>query len=672
VANKKKSSASTADLAKIAEQAKFESGKKFQNLKDFNPAWKASQKSIEILESLTALDLASAVPYIKISQLVNGELVDPPLNAQFSRPPEFGAVIGDRGRFGERPPVSIERLQISTKQNVGYFILQEIELDIVVHRPSVMFDVQSGRFTETDENRWASLITPGKTHIVHYGWKGASRNPLFNGEGFDDDESKDYENNPTVIDSVKSIAMTTYYYTFSLTQNGEIKIKIKGWQNGDYVLRNLLVGENKDTKAETNKDAQSNNEVPIQHFFAKVESRLLKEVLQKRIRDFSRIEKESGKVVTTKKITIEEAINALGIGESISEIAIKFWGYNDVKLVIGGFNDLIPTESAKAYGAKDYKGMGIGEFEVNKDDIIKMIGEVVKNGVQLNVKVFLSNIINFVNNPASWGSGIREINNTKFSTQPPTVLIKVIEQKAKGKQNKDLLIIIFDLKKELIKFNKGDEITEFKGRESTRAKVKEKLKSYNIPFISLGGGTSFIKNAEFEVIMDNDIQRAKIEEASNMLERQQLVSSTSGENKKEVTENFHLLWSSALQGNMTMLGNFALDTFGFIWIDFGVPLWDGVYNIRKRTDTLSAGEFSTMIELYSEASDPLNTRHRKTPGQILKKKRMINIEIDASQAASKKGSNTKQIEAKRDADLKAVDNTSDDEWEQRANRGETA
>ena len=113
---------------------------------------RSSQKTIEQLESLSAVDIAMAIPYLKITRIdpeTRKPSADvPPLNVFLQKPPEFGMAMVGKGRFSERPPASLESFSVATKQNYGHIIEQHVEMKIIAHRPSAVF--------ESDDSMWAS------------------------------------------------------------------------------------------------------------------------------------------------------------------------------------------------------------------------------------------------------------------------------------------------------------------------------------------------------------------------------------------------------------------------------------------------------------------------------------------------------------------------------------
>ena len=79
-----------------------------------------------------------------------------------------------------------------------------------------------------------------------------------------------------------------------------------------------------------------------------------------------------------------------------------------------------------------------------------------------------------------------------------------------------------------------------------------------------------------------------------------------------------LIYSSAIQGDLTMIGNFCFDSFAMVWIDFGVKSWDGTFYVMDYEDMLDRTGFTTRVNIRSTGEDPLNTQGRFS---LIQKKR---------------------------------------------------
>jgi hypothetical protein len=70
------------------------------------------------------------------------------------------------------------------------------------------------------------------------------------------------------------------------------------------------------------------------------------------------------------------------------------------------------------------------------------------------------------------------------------------------------------------------------------------------------------------------------------------------------------MYSSAINGDMTMIGNFVFDVFGMVWLDFGVPIWSGPFTVMEHEDVLDRTGLTTRVTFRADGSDPLGTQGR--------------------------------------------------------------
>jgi hypothetical protein len=130
-----------------------------------------------------------------------------------------------------------------------------------------------------------------------------------------------------------------------------------------------------------------------------------------------------------------------------------------------------------------------------------------------------------------------------------------------------------------------------------------------IPYISLLRGNSYIENCSFGVEQDPQM-------ASLWMSRK--LSDTSGVTRKDITSSTDFaintdkispqqIFSPMINGKITMIGNFVFNVFGLLWLDFGVPQWNGPFNIMSIEDVVEKGKFSTTIDVYAASLNPLSS-----------------------------------------------------------------
>jgi hypothetical protein len=66
-----------------------------------------------------------------------------------------------------------------------------------------------------------------------------------------------------------------------------------------------------------------------------------------------------------------------------------------------------------------------------------------------------------------------------------------------------------------------------------------------------------------------------------------------------------------------MHGNFALQVFGRVWIDFfGSREIGGTFSVMGKTDMIEPGSFKSTFKVQSEGQDPLNTRFQEDEQEL--------------------------------------------------------
>jgi hypothetical protein len=582
----------------------FSSSTTFQTGSDITPAFKASQKTIDLLESISPVDVAMAQPYIKIMpvDLVTGEPVKgaSAINAFFTKPPAFGRSIKQVDSsdsptvMGERPPVSLERMTIKTKQNYGTIMEEHLEFDIVVHRPDAVFD--------SDDSGWATLITPGRPHQLIYGWAGSSKNGLVNGNGFQDPQTN------TFILSRRSLIFTTSFYTFSLKPNGEIKMKIKAYNNGQYMLRNVSVGDipGIDELADELRDRSEDLATPAKLEKDQATMKAIRAQLQGKL-DLKLLGDKVIRKNGTNFITFKTVADIF-VAPTIVKIG-KLWGYNKFVLQFANFNSKSggtkSNKKSKVGASQEYGSKTIGSFLFDIASIKKNLKLLLKKDAKMSMSNFLSIFINLLNNSRWEYKGKGEKTN---DFQKPNIKIKVLEVEAD--KQKALSIVIFDQWAELKKLRSSGKIEP---KDQTREKIRSVVANADVPYITLGKGFSYIRDGSFEAQMDQQISRIKmIKAAQHFKDRGSFVSSSSEALERTGPNPYHEIFASSVQGKITMLGNFAFDTFGLIWLDFRASIWSGPFTVLERTDVLTNADFTTQITVQHEGDDPLNTRKRLT------------------------------------------------------------
>lgn len=545
--------------------------------------------AVDVMESMTPADIAQSVPWIRIWEIGRDgkpKHPDRPMSFQFAEPPAFGA--SSDGAFMERPKVSLQRMSVKTNLSRGTQNYKEIELGIVVHRPDAVF------LEGEDRDNWTSLITPGSIHILEYGWQGSSTNPLINGQGFEDAESG------VVVQSRQSILFSVATYSFGIQTGMEFEINIKGYEAGEHMLRNTKLGSTDFFTAVSKSDKDLDKDIR-----ARVQS--VMETIP------TVVVPKAGKMVKLKDVL--DQLVAPVLLETLRNM-----GYEEVTLLLGDFNSKV-GKSAPNYGDRDMSGLSIGELLIRKDHISQVLSRSLINASAMTVMSFISLILSDINNAAAWTVATRrganesktaegKARNERFG-QLPELRTKTLTFRRRSKSAINLYI--FDTKSDLLK--KFDPDDRFQDAEPSRSAVIKKLRDKNIPVISFLKGLSFIRDASFSVEQDPRMQAILIQRSYYQV-RELYTNRNSTQTDENLPNPKHLIYSSAISGDITMHGNFVFQLFGTLWLDFGVRQWSGPFYVMENEDVLENGAFVSKISVRSAGDDPLNSQGRLSDEQI--------------------------------------------------------
>ncbi len=572
--------------------------------KGANPFAKTSQEPLDILESITPIELANCVPYVRIEKVDKlGVASDSrPLMYDLIQTPRFGAGEDDFGLeddvFMERSLVSLNNLTVEFEQQYGLQIFRQITMEFVVHHPSIVFDRNS-------KVEWRQLLMPGTWFTLEYGWRAdptVVQNPLFNGDGHITESGQ-------VLKPSQLIMLNIDSYTLSTTANGEVKVTVKALENGDLCMRMMRFSDAfessigsgfitpKDTDDQTNVERLRN-----------LISRLTKNPVKGRGEYFLMgdiLDKIVAPMVTS---------------------AGKLWGYDGVDLLLGKFNKDAGPQSERYFG-EPMADSGIENFKIPVTVLLDWLqGSHFAKGRSLFLQQFISQLINYINAEGAWARP-----PVGKSYEQPNVLMK--SETVQTSRGIRLVLIIHDVKTGSHPFGIID---SGQNRIALEKQSKEtqfaKLRSLGVPILEFARAGSLITDSSFNISLDPLLRSQFAEKAySDQKDRVQAQKLPDTESRKGQARNGELIMPiSILEGEIQMHGNFALEIFGRIWIDyFGSKEISGCFSVRGKTDVLEAGTFRSTFKVISEGIDPLNTRRRLTDEELKEK--------DAADARKKTG-----------------------------------
>lgn len=580
------------------------------------------QGAIQLLESITPADMGQAVPYLQMWQIspttglpINGtgpnnSIPAYPLTAWTVAPPSFGSSIDEFAELRERPAVSLESVTIKTVNPMGLMLYRQLDINFIVHRPDVLAaDPVKGRDT------WAALITPGSIMAMEYGWSaniGHVKNPILNGTGVEGSSG----GRKWTVNGQKIIRFAVTNYKFVLLPDQQIKISVSAIEDGDFGIRHTYVVEGAGPKpAPGDGDKLINYDPGSQKSDFTKKAKALTQKLKKELAARAYANKSVGKV-----IRIEDVFDIFFA--SRVEESIKKLGYKSVTFRMGCVNEKCPTPRTKHSPQKPKKGSTpakyIGDFTIPLQDVVDRMTTMIANGTQLTAFNFITPFLRILSDPTIW------TNEENKDVTMPDIQIRFDSIKDDdGRQSATVHVI--DMKTELMRFTKTDydsyqkwckENSTSASNVANRDKIRQICVDKGIPYVEFMKGNSWIKDAQFDVVTDELIQAIFINRYYGQ-DREATVSKTEAELRDKTVDHRKTLYSSAIKGQLTCVGNHGMDVMGMYWVDFGIPFWSGPYRLTERTDQIDASGWWTTIQLIAEGSDPLGTQDR--PKDDLKK-----------------------------------------------------
>lgn len=577
--------------------------KKFVNINDDNsiksgPFNSSSQLAINLLESITPVDKAQAVPYVSIWEInpATGKAMHPnkdgrpvrPLSTTLWETPAFGSSISGV-TFRERPPVSLERISIKTNNPRGIILYRTLDMTFVVHRSDVIFErhVNSDGTHNGDADSWSSLITPGQAFALEYGWSTSDgiKNGILNGEGFADVKAG------VVIKGREQIRFVVTSYDFSFSSDMQIKINVKAYELGESGLRQAQLVD------VTNVD---NSTFPLEPYNMGAEPlKKLVNTIRSRIFTDNNLEKSRIK----KMVSVPFGLLIDIIFVDIIKNAFTNMGLEFKSMFVGSFNLRAGKPLFKYSAGADISNKPIADFSIPLEDVNNIFSDLIDSGKTLTVYNFLEPFLRIFSDPRTWDRK----DDTAERSIPQIITRSVTRKKKDGKM--EVYFYIFDVNREYSRFTERDS-DKLPKSNVTRDDIRKLVNDKGIPFVSTINAASYIKDATFEVIQDEQMKSVFINRYfhDSSVGRFQKIMQPDILAKEDHSPAAQQIFSPVIQGSITMLGNFVLDTFSLIWLDFGIKLWDGPFTLYEREDVIESGEFVTTVKVYSNSVDPFGMR----------------------------------------------------------------
>lgn len=580
------------------------------NDKPFSPG---SQAAVDLLESITPADKAQAVPYVMMWEInpSTGKAMHPnsdgspkrPISVVYVEPPKFGShSINPDATFRERPPVSLERVSIKTQNPRGTILYSVIELSFTVHKPDIVFEehINEDGSHVGDGDSWSSLVTPGQSFALEYGWSASTavKNGILNGDGYSNKQTG------VIIPGRRQIRFVVTNYKFAIQRDLSIKFTVKAFEMGEFNLRQAFIvpPEQKEGQADHSALVKKNDELDP---YANDRNGL--QLLLKKFQD--RVEGSSTVVNSPKtggKSVPFGLVFDVIFAEQI-EAAFKDVGFQLGGIFVGRFNTRAGKPALKYSAGADVNDQPIADFMIPLSDVTKVFKDLLATGTRLTVYNFIEPFLKLFSEPSIWDRA-GEANST--SNTIPNIAMRSITRKMRDGKT-EVFFYIFDMNREFTKFT-PDDAKKLPRQASSRDDIRKIVTGAGVPFISLTRANSFIDSCEFDAQQDEQMAGIFINRyfGDKHINREQKVSSPDVAGKENRAPAAQQIFSPVLRGTLGLLGNFVFDAFNLAWIDFGVKRWDGPFNIYELEDVIERGSFMTRVSVYSAGTDPLGTQGR--------------------------------------------------------------
>src|SRR5207245_522529 len=89
-----------------------------------------------------------------------------------------------------------------------------------------------------DEDTWSTMIIPGSTHVLEYGWRASNgvKNGLLNGLGFDQDRPL------KTVPAISQLRFTVTNYNFRIMIDGQIQVNVHAFEDQEFNMRQAFLG----------------------------------------------------------------------------------------------------------------------------------------------------------------------------------------------------------------------------------------------------------------------------------------------------------------------------------------------------------------------------------------------------------------------------------------------
>lgn len=541
-----------------------------------NPILNFDKNFINGLNSIKPTDLGQSIPYISLSILGDGGVVEENLNINYFHKPVGVNNIATGGRFADRPGMSLKSLELKSSQAGGYLYYINVILGLKIHSPESL----------EESAVLSSMLIPGIPLLLEYGWNSPDE----------------------VLNKKEKVLFQVSTYNLTIDTTGQIDITVRGMALNE-TLNNAYVGDTEGFVAKVEdlkvklahirelKKKKKKNHALLEKMASESEVEDALKIARgnrNKLRDsfetlWSELEAKEEEVPLdprykkrkTKIVRFHDLIKIM-LEKTLINMSGLFLGIKNINIVYGGFN--------KSLTAKDIKN--IADFPVDINRFETKLKVFKKNGLPVITigKFFTVLCSQFLENEDYWDKFLPKKTKEEFSA--PEVLVKFSNNGA------DAILHFLDVRgnvpntlKDIIKIKKGEKENLIKEFDKEKAVMEE-----NIPIFRIGHANSFIKNISMSHIMDGHMKATLIERMTNKNTVSQRDPSPQSSSREGVAEEVDSPFKLPLRGSATLIGHTEWKPFRYFYLAAGIYVINAIYVITGIQHKLSSEGYETTID----------------------------------------------------------------------------
>lgn len=570
-----------------------------------NPVFNFTPNFVANLQQIAPTELAQAMPYAGLYSLSpNGELLTDFNTTFFSKPIDMNA-ISTSGRYGDRPQMSLQRVEISTNlaRGAGFMSLTDVKITMILHKPDLL----------TNSKLIATLL-PGMPMKLVYGWSDA---------------------NDSFLNRRDIMFFNVREYTMSFDASGQATLVLDGTSHNEN-FSNIFVGDRAEKIEQMDIDnakkrfrehvandvevdglyrqqvrvgnytsyinaldvipnSEGRRNVSINDYiglvYTRVSERVSKTVqrnYKESIKRLSRQRKSLSAFRDVKKknnrqnefVTLHDIVSIL-CGDTLDKLQGTVVPANkNYRVVYGCFNE----------NAGSYAGRNIGLFPVHWATFSKALDESRSAGFIVPSLQFIFNILgsNFLNNSAYWQHLLAGQSNKTVETPNVSFYVSSHASGLDEIEQISVLDTVTDVPLTQKALREGGILSEDDQRKRVLGKYVDV-----IPVIKLGHANSFIKSISIDHVNDPYMRALLITRIVNgpvTTERQAITPAASAD-----SDNKQALFLP-LNGQMDVIGHVDWKPARFFYLSTGIFFLDGMYCITDVSHSLDVNGYKTSIK----------------------------------------------------------------------------